>query len=186
MHNPFTGLFGITDADGIYGMVTKVSSVLANGDVQVEIIVNQIDDPALFRPWSPTALVDRASGTNGYTAGSKTLYLTDHYTQQSAVGDGVDFVVGDVVTIEGRETDGLGVAIYSADDVIATAAADGFSCTLTTGISALPSTIETIMRLRLYSSQTTARKTTAATAVSFAGDTRDGLILATARNHRWQ
>lgn len=184
--NPFDGTHGIDSGDNVYGLLMGVSANLATAEVEATLLLNTFPKGAI-RPWAPTARVDRSSGTNGYTAGSKTLYFTRHYTGNATAAnkDGIDFAAGDVVVVATRDNDG---APTTHSDTIVSVAADGASVVLTTGLSAglqtALVTTEAIMYLAKYTSSTASRQSGAG-AVSWKGDATDGKIQATARNTVW-
>lgn len=62
IHNPYTGAFGITAGDAVYGLLTEVTRNPATGDCFIEFLIPPVDYGNL-RPWSPTALVDVTANT---------------------------------------------------------------------------------------------------------------------------
>ncbi len=178
--NPFTGLQGVTAADGIYGFITAVRSNLRDGSVEVSFLVDQTMND--MRPWSPTGLLNFAGASNGYVTATGVCSMSSWYTQGDH--DGVDFVVGDKVALVPR-CNRPGAPIYEKKGTVTAVAIDGTTVTIDAGLGAVSTSVETIMILQDYGSQTTARKTTAATRVSFQGDGVALLIAGAARLEKW-
>jgi len=185
MVNPFTGAAGITSADAVYCFLTRVAVTPAEGAVSIEFVINSTDDQSLYRQWSPTALVDFTLNGGGYTRGynsaAKSLVTTMTYGTNSD-GDAGYFAVGDTIRVINRDSsDGT-----SASQTDTIAAIGGGTITVTTGLSALSATSETIIVLQKYNSATTTRKT-GATKVAWQGDGDTRVIQgsSTARLNRW-
>lgn len=182
IHNPYTGVFGITSADNVYGLLYSVSSQLSSGDVTVTLLLDAMGPKDAVRPWSPCALIESNAA---YTTGSTVLTIARYFTKQaSPATDAADFVVGDLVRVISRsnliaETENTS----SHTDTIAAVGAT--TVTLTTGLSAGAAasldTRDAMLVLRNYSATTANRQAT----ISHTGDGTDGLIVATARNHKW-
>jgi hypothetical protein len=194
IHNPYTGVMGITSGDNIYGILVKVSRYPKTCTADIEFIVAGFDTSNV-RPWSPCGLIDSdvvaevGGGGDpptyyGYAPTSKTIYFDRWYTNNSnaAYYDGIDLLAGDPIIMMTRDNDGA-PTVYSG--TVATVAADGRSCTLTTdptagaGISTGAGGLfpHWIVILQTYSAQTAVRQS----GVSFMGAAASGLIESTAR-----
>ncbi len=107
-----------------------------------------------------------------------------HYTAQSGMYDGIDFLVGDKVTLMSLANEGA--PSYEVDSVITAVATNGRTVTVASGLTAFPDyTIGVVMILQDWADQTTARRSTAATRVSFQGDGTAILLGGTDRLHKW-
>jgi hypothetical protein len=138
IHNPYTGAFGITSADEIYGLLTKVAIVPATGLVNVELVIQGREPQHKIRRVAPNALVDIDANSGGYASGYSVgppdlVKVVRHYTQNDdgAVFDGIDFEVGDNVRLTTLDNDGAPAFTFS--DTIAAIDALGQVVTLTTG-----------------------------------------------------
>jgi hypothetical protein len=182
--NSFTGLQGITSGDGLYGFITSVRSNLATGAVEVSFLINATFTTT--RPWSPTGLLKYTAALNGYSTGTGICTMDAWYTShdRTAYKDGIDFIVGDKVALVPRGVQ-PGAPYYEKKGTVTAVATDGSTVTIDSGLGAVSTGVETIMILQDYGSQTTARKTTAATRVTFQGDGVDLLIASSALLDKW-
>lgn len=183
VNNPFTGQRGIDDDDDVYCFIYGVRMNYAKGESEVTLMIDQLTDSSVLRPWSPVALVDFGATSNGYDNGTGVLTLTNFYTAQAGMKDGIDFLVGDKVYLTTRQNDGA--PGYTRAATVSAIATDGSTMTVDAGLGAVSSTVETIVVLQDWGSQTAARKTTAATRVSFQGDGDVLVIDGTDRLHKW-
>jgi len=181
--NPFTGTIGIVSTDEVYCFVYGVRMNLEKGEVQATILIDRLNDATVVRPWAPTGLVDFGASYNGYSTTTGILTMDRWYTKQAGMNDAIDFLVGDKVKIISRQNEGA--PGYEEDTTVSAIAADGSTMTVDTGLTAAPPDVELIVVLQDWSAQTTARKTTAATRVTFQGDGDTMLIDGDARLHRW-
>lgn len=166
--NPFTGAKGITASDGVYVLLGGTSKNYNTGVCSVDLYVLTVTSKRAFAPWSPCALINFQAASNGYNAGTKVLTFKSHYTRLANHNDGIDFEVGDHVRIVSRHNDsGL---TYEAKDVIAAKGANGTTVTLTTGIAALSSVVESVMLLDKYHVGSATRKQGGASAVTWQGN----------------
>ena len=180
--NPFTGILGIAASDGIYGFLTSVKSTLIDGEVSVDFIMDQTNDPSLYRPLSPTALLKFGAANNGYSTTTGIVTLDTHYAQNGAF-DGIDFIVGDKVVLTTRSNNGA--PGYLKTGTVSAVATDGSTVTIDSGLGAVSTAAETIMILQDFSGQTTARIATPGTRVSFQGDGNTLLISGSLRLEKW-
>jgi hypothetical protein len=182
--NPFTGLLGIDDDDDVHVFITGVRMNYETGEVTASMLVDQLNDSTSLRPWSPTGLVNFGAASNGYNNGTGVVTFTNYYTNETGtVYDGIDFLVGDKVRFISRQNDGA--ASFDTTSTISAVATDGLTVTVAAGLGAFPTDVQVIMVLQDWSAQTTARKTTAATRVTFQGDGDALLIDGTDCLHKW-
>ncbi len=138
VHNPYTGAFGITSADVIYGLLTKVAIVPATGMVNVELAIQGREPQSRMRTVAPCGLVDFTANSGGYTNGYKvgppdTIKMARRYTQNAdgSTFDGIDFLASDKIRITSLDNDGT--PVYTHSDTIASVDATGLVIGLTTG-----------------------------------------------------
>lgn len=175
--NPFTGAPGITAADGLYALLTSVSANPATGACTVEFVINRLDRSNMFRAISPCALLDFAATGNGYSNGVGTVTLVNHFASDGVSYDGIDFTVGDAVTLISYNADQA--PTYQHNTTITAVAIDGHTVSVASGLGAIASE-EVIMILQHYGAATAARQTT----IAFQGD-ESGDIEGTTPNHKF-
>lgn len=175
--NPFTGAPGVTAADGLYALLTSVSANPATGKCTVEFVLNREDKSQQYRAISPCALLDFAAGGNGYNNATGTVTLVNHFASDGTSFDGIDFVVGDKVTLISYNADQN--PTYQQSSTITAVAVDGHTVSVASGLGAI-SGEEVVMILQRYSLQTAARQAT----LAFQGN-ENGTIQGLVPNHRW-
>lgn len=182
--NPFTGRRGIAVSDRIYAIVTAVSSDPLGGEGEVQFLINRQDPGANMRPWSPCALVDFDAASNGYNSGTGVLTLKSHYASDGSSKDGIDFRVGDLVTLISRDNV-ESTPTYSQNSTVTAVATDGSTMTIGTGLPALPTNTDTIVILRTWQTPQTDARKTGADAVAFQCSPATGVLPDSSPGHKW-
>ncbi len=181
--NPFTGASGITSADAIYAFLGGVSKQYSTGNCRVELYVFATSSNTETGPWSPTALVDFDAAGQGYSSSTKILTLLSHFTNQSGKYDGIDFAVGDKVRVCARDWSVVGPS--SQNDTVAAISATGQTMTMTTGLSSLGTSTESVVMLRQYADGTVSRQSGTGK-VTWQGDATSVLVDGVGRIMKWQ
>ena len=181
--NPFTGRRGIAEADRVYGIVTGVSAGALGGEGEVTFLISRQDPGALLRPWSPCALVDFDAANHGYNSGTGVLTLKSHYASDGVSYDGIDFRVGDLVTLVARDSVEA-TPTYSQNTTVSAVATNGLTITVAAGLPALPADTDVIVILRRWETQTAARKT-GADATAFQCGQGGTFIVGGETGHKW-
>lgn len=189
IHNPYTGAFGITAADAIYALLTRVSVTPATGLINIEFVIQAREPVARIRAVAPTGLVDFNANAGGYARGylvgpPDVLQMANRYTKNLLVStyDGIDFAVGDKIRLQTKDNDGA--PAYTYEDEIAAISSDGQFITLVTGgwfATAWSATSETIVIGETYDKASA----TQLLLNPFLGSAKDGEIAATVLNHIW-
>jgi len=135
MLDPVTGTRGVTD---LPAWVVSTTFDLRTGVGRVDAVFTPHVSPELKCVWSPSAAVDPDGGTNGYTAGSKTLYIeANSYSLGSDAVDGTRFPAGSKIRVIQADPGSASAPQTWLDTVVSRT---GNQLVLTTGLAGFSST----------------------------------------------